>query len=339
MAAPVHVYYRLDDYYQNHKKYVQSVVYAQLHGKNVSRSSLGDCDTMQTVDLERLNASTADALPNNGVINPCGLQAWSYFNDTFSGFTINAGVLPVDDSELVWASDRETFFGDYVAENLNTVPGLEGGGALDSKVSQSEHFMEWMKLAAQPGVGRRAPLCRAAAGRRHACDVVQQLNAARGADVVKFWGTINRDLDAGDLVTVQIDNRYNTYGYGGAKWVILSTAGPFGSRAPAFGIIWLAAALIWGVATVVSGVLGVRKGHGAKRSDADKLAWLRSRLSWNQGKQRHVSESLARPVRFGSSPRPAPALPVTAQASLERPGLPGGIQLQLGRGGAYVANQ
>lgn len=35
------------------------------------------------------------SLPNNGVIDPCGLVAWSFFNDTYT-LRDNSGTIPVD---------------------------------------------------------------------------------------------------------------------------------------------------------------------------------------------------------------------------------------------------
>lgn len=48
----------------------------QLGGKGGTSSS---CSPQQYV-----NGSANPGLPNNGEINPCGLIAWSFFNDTFS---------------------------------------------------------------------------------------------------------------------------------------------------------------------------------------------------------------------------------------------------------------
>ena len=153
MDAPVYVYYRLDRYFQNHKKYIKSVSYSQLHG--TPGASTTDCDTKETVDFERLNDTTIAALPKGGFMNPCGLAAWSYFNDTFGNFTLTTRAgevldVSVDSSDLVWEADRSTLFGNYASVNHNTVPGLEGGGKLIANVSQSEHFMAWMKISASP---------------------------------------------------------------------------------------------------------------------------------------------------------------------------------------------
>jgi hypothetical protein len=58
--------------------------------------------------------------------------------------------LDLDESDLVWASDRDTLFGNYAAENHNTEPALRGGKELTTNISRDEHFMAWMRLSAHP---------------------------------------------------------------------------------------------------------------------------------------------------------------------------------------------
>lgn len=83
MDSPVHVYYILGDFYQNHKRYVRSVSYDQLHGGNPS--GLQDCVPQRWIGSEE-NAS----LPQMGQMNPCGLTAWSLFNDSFTDFSVHS---------------------------------------------------------------------------------------------------------------------------------------------------------------------------------------------------------------------------------------------------------
>jgi hypothetical protein len=84
MDSPVHLYYVLHDYYQNHKRYVRSVSYSQLHGSNESSGSLKDCIPQRYLTGQ----PNPDRFVNSGLINPCGLIAWSFMNDTFSEFMV-----------------------------------------------------------------------------------------------------------------------------------------------------------------------------------------------------------------------------------------------------------
>ena len=68
MAPPIYVYYELDNFYQNHRRYVKSRDDNQLRGTaGLTASSLSDCDPMVS------NSTSA-------VYNPCGLIARSFFN-------------------------------------------------------------------------------------------------------------------------------------------------------------------------------------------------------------------------------------------------------------------
>jgi hypothetical protein len=65
MKAPVYVYYQLDNFYQNHRRYVKSRSDAQLMGEVLPESGLADCDPLKTITD---NGETK-------VLNPCGLIA------------------------------------------------------------------------------------------------------------------------------------------------------------------------------------------------------------------------------------------------------------------------
>jgi len=73
MTAPVYMYYGLQNFYQNHRRYVASRNDQQLRGESVSAGSLSDCDP-------RLSNSTSDSPTLDEVYFPCGLIAWSVFN-------------------------------------------------------------------------------------------------------------------------------------------------------------------------------------------------------------------------------------------------------------------
>lgn len=47
IKAPVYVYYQLDNFYQNHRRYVKSRSFNQLKGDYLPVSSLSDCDPIK----------------------------------------------------------------------------------------------------------------------------------------------------------------------------------------------------------------------------------------------------------------------------------------------------
>ena len=77
IKPPILFYYRLTNFYQNHRRYVKSLDVNQLKGHDVSVSSIraGECDPLDV-------APATDTKPERPYY-PCGLIANSMFNDTF----------------------------------------------------------------------------------------------------------------------------------------------------------------------------------------------------------------------------------------------------------------
>jgi len=63
-------------------------------------------------------------------IVPCGLIAWSLFNDTYS-FSRNNVNLTVNKNDISWKSDRDHKFGSDVFPKNFQNGSLIGGGSLD----------------------------------------------------------------------------------------------------------------------------------------------------------------------------------------------------------------
>lgn len=72
LQSPVYIYYRLTNFYQNHRKYVKSLSYNQLNGENISPNDAGaSCAPVATS-------------PDGKIYYPCGLIANSMFNGEWS---------------------------------------------------------------------------------------------------------------------------------------------------------------------------------------------------------------------------------------------------------------
>jgi predicted nucleic acid-binding Zn ribbon protein len=125
MKQPIYVYYQLDNFYQNHRRYVKSRSDAQLK----ENGSFGDVSTCKPEDTS-----------NGQTIVPCGLIAWSLFNDTYS-FSRNNQQLAVNKKGISWKSDRENKFGKDVFPNNfpnNFQNGtLIGGASLNTSIPVS----------------------------------------------------------------------------------------------------------------------------------------------------------------------------------------------------------
>lgn len=251
MKAPVYLYYELQHFYQNHKRYVRSLVSAQLGGKNKAPSTLGTCAPQQYVNgIEgTTDPATGEPLVDGAAVDPCGLMPYSYFNDTYTLTQQEPGAaasaVTLDETNIAWASDKNSLYGHYKPTNFNNIPQYRGGAAINGLyVNEDEHFLVWMR----PGAART---------------------------VRKLYARINEDIPAGTLVTFAVVNRYNTYNFGGTKSLVLSTHSWVGGHNNALGGIMLCI----GGLTFLTAVIFFCSYHlnRKRRAYADP-----SYLSWNQ---------------------------------------------------------
>lgn len=100
-------------------RYVKSRNDNQLRMKD-SASVITNCEP---------EATSQDGAP----IVPCGLIAWSLFNDTYS-FSVNKKAIEVNKKNIAWDSDRNKKFGSDVYPSNFQKGGLVGGAKLNEKL-------------------------------------------------------------------------------------------------------------------------------------------------------------------------------------------------------------
>ncbi|KAL0324527.1 UNVERIFIED_CONTAM: ALA-interacting subunit [Sesamum calycinum] len=194
MKQPIFVYYQLDEFYQNHRRYVRSRN-DQQYGSASAERKTANCDP--------------EAEVNGNPIVPCGLIAWSLFNDTYS-LSRNDVALPINKNGIAWESDKTSRFGsDVYPKNFQTRSPI-GGGKLNEKIplNQQEDLLVWMRTATLPSFR-------------------------------KLYGRIETDLEENEIIKVVIQNNYNTYTFSGKKKLVISTTTWIGGKNDFLGRVYV----------------------------------------------------------------------------------------------------
>ncbi|KAL4928224.1 CDC50/LEM3 family protein [Aspergillus undulatus] len=210
IGPPVFMYYRLTNFYQNHRRYVKSLDMDQLKGKAVKNATIngGQCDPLK--------------LDENGkAYYPCGLIANSMFNDTItSPVLVNARgeeegqTYNMTNKGIAWDSDKElikkteyqqgevvpppNWQERYGKNYTNGIPDLH----------EDEEFMVWMRTAALPTFSKLS--------RRN-----------------------DNDRMASGRYQLDIQDRFKVTEYGGTKSILISTRTVLGGKNPSMGIAYV----------------------------------------------------------------------------------------------------
>ena len=137
--APVFVYYQLDGFFQNSRRYLKSKETDQLTGDDIKAHD--NCEPAET-NKEMGFSSTQKALDGNTVLNPndiavpCGLVAKTFFNDRFT-FKIGSENLVVDETNIAFGKDKKLY-------DKNPDPSKQW---IDMT---NEHFLVWMRPSGLP---------------------------------------------------------------------------------------------------------------------------------------------------------------------------------------------
>lgn len=158
MTPPVLFYYRLTNFYQNHRRYAKSFNTDQLLGKAVPASTIhgSDCTPLTTVT-------------DGGVEKPyypCGLAANSVFNDTFSSPVLldvpgdnvdNQTYVMQDKTDISWSTDKKLYGpSSYNWSEVAVPPNWKlrypnnYSDEYHPDLVDDEAFQVWMRLAGLP---------------------------------------------------------------------------------------------------------------------------------------------------------------------------------------------
>jgi hypothetical protein len=200
MKLPVMVYYQLNNFYQNHRRYVKSKSNDQLLGKNVSISTLEDECTpiVRMKDLGIYESIDKTPLLPDDIANPCGLIAKSFFNDTYK---FNDNDISINETGIAWQADKDLKYAR--PQNYEKIQWID---TLD------EHFMVWMRPAGLPNFRK----------------LWGRITTYKGGDT----------LPKGDYA-LEISNKYPVSEFKGEKYFVVSTVNSFGGKNSFLGIAYI----------------------------------------------------------------------------------------------------
>ncbi|RAK80115.1 CDC50/LEM3 family protein [Aspergillus fijiensis CBS 313.89] len=222
LEPPVFMYYRLTNFYQNHRRYVKSLDIDQLKGKAVDNETIsgGSCDPLK--------------LDHSGkAYYPCGLIANSLFNDTISSPELLNG----DDAEtyymtnkgIAWDSDKQlikkTQYNKWQVVPPPNWHDRYPNGYVDGipNLHEDEEFMVWMRTAALPAFSK----------------------LSRRNDTTTM---------AAGSYQLDIEDRFPVTEYGGTKSILISTRTVIGGQNPFMGIAYV---VVGGVCIVLGALFTI----------------------------------------------------------------------------------
>ncbi|KAF2203301.1 CDC50 family protein-like protein [Delitschia confertaspora ATCC 74209] len=250
---PVLFYYRLTNFYQNHRRYVKSLDVEQLKGtaRTASQIRSGDCDPL-------------DVAHNGKPYYPCGLIANSMFNDTYETMTLvgtdNDGIAyNMTEKGIAWSSEKDLYGEtDYRPDEVmpppnwaDRYPQLNGTGVYTEETGLPdlhtwEAFQVWMRTAGLPTFSKLAM--------RNDKDVMKA-----GTYRLKIW------------------DKFPVHKYGGTKSILISTRTVMGGKNPFLGIAYV---VVGGLCIVLGTIFtAAHLIKPRKLGDHTYLSWNNDQLS------------------------------------------------------------
>ncbi|CAL1703954.1 unnamed protein product [Somion occarium] len=238
----VFLYYKLTNFYQNHRRYVKSLNSDQLKGNHVSVGTLsgGDCKPLDVI--------------NGKAVYPCGLIANSVFNDTYSPLNLttdSATTYTFSESGIAWPgeADKYAVAPDYNLDEIVPPPNwalrFPNNYTEDNpppNLKEDQHFQNWMRTAGLP-------------------------------TFTKLWGRNDNDPLPRGRYQIIANLNYPVRSFKGRKAVVISTVSWIGGKNPFLGWAYVATAALFVLLAVLGTIRHMIKPR--KLGDMSLLSWNR----------------------------------------------------------------
>ncbi|TPX30189.1 hypothetical protein SeMB42_g07958 [Synchytrium endobioticum] len=238
MSPPVFLYYRLTNFFQNHRRYVKSFDSSQLAGNLITTAASinSQCDPLRYGNCLHPSATSPYCMNTTGLdinaqIYPAGLIANSMFTDQIENLTCvsttstwpNNAVCPgtafqFTEKGIAWPADTAKYKVTEYASAAHSAqiptmlvpppswrtafPAKWGNGYTAANlpnIATWERFQVWMRTAGLPTFR-------------------------------KLWGRNDADSLYPAIWQIQIQSLYNVTAYGGTKAIIISTTSIIGGK-------------------------------------------------------------------------------------------------------------
>ncbi|GBE82525.1 cell cycle control protein [Sparassis latifolia] len=244
LEPTVLLYYKLTNFYQNHRRYVNSLDQKQLKGSYVAPHSLnsGECSPLATVS-------------GGKIIYPCGLIANSLFNDSYSGLTSttdSSSTYNFSSTGIAWPGEENKYAASPGYPISTLVPPPNWSARFPSGYSNStpppnlktdQRFQNWMRTAGLP-------------------------------TFTKLFGRNDNTTLQKGRYQITVNLNYPVLPYSGTKSIVISTVSWIGGKNPFLGWAYVASAALLIFLAVLGTIRHMVKPR--KLGDMSLLSWNRS---------------------------------------------------------------
>ncbi|EGZ10129.1 hypothetical protein PHYSODRAFT_256397 [Phytophthora sojae] len=285
VKSPVRVFYELDGYYQNHRRFVSSIIRTQFTDeyRPDAGTSMLECYPMKSTvsELCTVGACESRSAAKQRELFPCGIVANTLFNDIF---WLHEGALP---------SGEKLSRTDLTSKGIGRIYAAHNNKNPTWDVSSSAYLPVWhnpnMSRIIPPPNGPTDPYITAdytnsTAWVHDALDPDYGVGTGVENEFWRVWvegaamhpfrkpyGRIERDLPANTTLTFAVQSNFFVRSFSGTKALVLEEVGWFGSANYVLGAFFLGVGGIFFAAGVF--FMG-RKLHNPRAlGDASALAW------------------------------------------------------------------